>query len=580
MAGFPLMAFGAGLGQWAEARQRQQALDRQNHMLELTLSKYRDELAERGFKNEASDALSGIDISSILSGMKPAGPAPAEGGSSRAPFAPFSAGGLPASSSVKPPALDYGAPGEYGVGQGSPLPTSREGLLGTVDNRWLASNMPTGGLANGPAPSAGALPWTNTMAPASAEISGPGAGGANTPLTPNLPPARGLAPNAPQQMAQAQPGRQQASPVPGLNIPPPAQFDPGDIARAIRRADPKITPQGFRIAMEAAQKQLVAAYKQRFDLWQKMYDFNLRERGLAVQQGQLGETGRHNVATEGLTAAGQAETGRSNLATEADRAVQRAQEALRIAETNRANLAAEENRAGTLGETVTSNRMTEADRAEQRRLQAQGLGYEGRKTDLAEQAQGDLVSDRKEGRLIDRARVDLEKERIAIAKDVAEGRKTKVQGEQQLAVTQLRTLAERARDLLGAVESNPNLVGARGLADRIRGSVTEQAKLGVTHSQLSEFQSEINLLRAEVLKPMAINKYMTKGALEELKKLVPSDEALTSPTQAKAALRNLARHLEQKADQTEAVMGGVQKDLQGMSNEDLLKQLGVQPGAQ
>jgi len=576
MAGFPLMAFGAGLGKWAENYRAEQEARARNQMLELTLSKYRREMEGEKAQDEAASVFSGLNLGNLFGGGAPTPSAPTDRSSG---------GGLPSSSSLWMRESETPAPA---AAPRQPPPPGVGGAFRSAGDAWLAQNAPFPTLGRTePQPDASRLPWTMNEVPASAyaEARGPGApvgGPVTPPSAASMPPPRGAAPgvNFPQMAQGSAPAAQPQSQTSGLNIPPPAQLNPDEIARAIKQQNPNISPRAFRLVMDAVQKQLGTAYKQRFDTWAKTYDFNLRERGLAVQQGQLGETGRHNVATETLGRQQLGETGRSNLAAEADREVQRAQEALRIAETNRANLATEANRSAALSETVTSNRMTEADRAEQRKLQERGVDYEGRKTTLAEQAQGDLVSDRKEGRDIDRARVDLEKQRVKIAEDVAAGRRTKVEGQQKMAVSEARSLADKARYLHEAIEGNPNLVGTRGMFETFKGTFTEQAKLDAFKAQQAEFNSQINLLRAQVLKSLNINKYMTKGALAELHKLVPNDEVLTSPTQAKAALRNIAKALEDNADRAEAAMGGVEKDYDSMSTDQLFKMLGQDPPAQ
>ena len=133
----------------------------------------------------------------------------------------------------------------------------------------------------------------------------------------------------------------------------------------------------------------------------------------------------------------------------------------------------------------------------------------------------------------------------------------KTQQQQQLATTQMKTLADRARRLYQAVEENPSLVGARGFGQRMIGGIGEQ--LGVTHEDpaVADFKAQVSLLQAQLQKPLLGARYFSGKAQEQMSALVPALARLDNPTAVKSALRNLAEVLESTAGATEAAGQGV-----------------------
>jgi hypothetical protein len=156
----------------------------------------------------------------------------------------------------------------------------------------------------------------------------------------------------------------------------------------------------------------------------------------------------------------------------------------------------------------------------------------------------------------------------------------KTQQAQQMATTQMKTLADRARRLYQAVEENPNLVGARGFGQRVIGGIGEQ--LGVTKEDpaVADFKAQVGLLQAQLQKPLLGARYFSGKAQEQMAQLVPALARLDNPTAVKAALRNLAETLEGTAQATEAAGQGIGADYSHMSDQELLQSIGIQSGQQ
>ena len=166
------------------------------------------------------------------------------------------------------------------------------------------------------------------------------------------------------------------------------------------------------------------------------------------------------------------------------------------------------------------------------------------------------------------------------ARDKAFGAKVdKQQQATTLATTQMKTLADRARRLMAAVEADPSLVGGKGIIGRAVGSIGEQTgfyndpKLAARDN----FRSELQLLQTQLQKPLLGSRYFSGKAQERLDKVVPGMERLDNPTLVKSALRNIAESLEETAGATEAASRGVGADFSHLSDQELLQQLGAQP---
>ncbi len=156
----------------------------------------------------------------------------------------------------------------------------------------------------------------------------------------------------------------------------------------------------------------------------------------------------------------------------------------------------------------------------------------------------------------------------------------KTQQAQQLATTQMKTLADKARQLYQAVEEKPDLVGVRGYGQRMIGGIGEQ--LGVTKEDpaVADFKAQVGLLQAQLQKPLLGARYFSAKAQEQMSALVPALQRLDNPTAVKAALRNLAETLEGTAQAAEAAGRGVGADYSHMSDQELLQSIGIQPGQQ
>jgi hypothetical protein len=120
MAGFNLNMLGAGLGQFAQQYQQQQdALVRQK-MLEMTLAKYQMELQDRQVEQNAASGLMGLFGGG--GGQAPVRPLPGTMTPGQSSGASALLGPIPGQqpSPPAPPRPNFGAAGEYGVGQFQP----------------------------------------------------------------------------------------------------------------------------------------------------------------------------------------------------------------------------------------------------------------------------------------------------------------------------------------------------------------------------------------------------------------------------------------------------------------------------
>lgn len=206
MAGFPLMAFGAGLGQWAEARQRQQEAQARNMMLQLTLSKYRQEQQDRADK---------------LAGARAEMDFPAPGGSAIGPVNPLGAvtpsspfgSGLPAASSMGPselaPGFARGQPSDPGLQQLAQIaPALRQPAAPWSGTMTDAAPDAMASLAASGAP--GTAPGWAPGGP----VGSMNAAGVQDAEMPTVPPRSGdRSFGAPQQTAQATPSQAAPSPA-------------------------------------------------------------------------------------------------------------------------------------------------------------------------------------------------------------------------------------------------------------------------------------------------------------------------------------------------------------------------------
>ncbi len=109
----------------------------------------------------------------------------------------YTTGGAGVSSPAAP--MAWGSLGQSAPVQRPPLAPGVGGAFRSRGDEWVAENLPVGAIRNGPAPNAAALPWKDYLSvPGNAGDIGPGApSDGGTPLTLNIPPPRGLAPNAP-----------------------------------------------------------------------------------------------------------------------------------------------------------------------------------------------------------------------------------------------------------------------------------------------------------------------------------------------------------------------------------------------
>lgn len=470
MAGFPLMAIGAGLGNFADYWQREQ----QNKRLAAdALMKRTLEQAQLNalLEQKKSDfAASNAAASALLGGAPDTGTAtpPSVGG-----FPGYNA--TPAAPPVAPIAPVSGQPPGGGMRAGGAIPAAAGASPGRF---WFNNPVTNSGFRPGAIPGLDPSAQQGALERFRQTITG---GSAAQPA--------GMLPGT--QMAQAAPSPPPAAaqvPQPsGISAPPP-QFDPRNVAQLIKQQNPALSNKELVAAVELVGKQLGPTYKAQFDRWKTLADIELRQAGQA-------ETGRHNVATETL---GQ----------------------------------------GQLAETQAEH----------------GRQYE-----------------------LGKGRLTEEQKRTEIAKKNAEFRQGQVTQKSTQAITQMKTLADKARQLYAAVEADPNLVGVRGYGGRLVGGIFEQAQMKKEDEAKADFKSQVNLLQAQLQKPLLGARYFSGRAQEQMQQLVPGLQRLDNPTAVKSALRNLAETLEGTAQAAEAATQGAAQDYSGMSNEDILRGLGIAP---
>ncbi len=525
MPGFPagLAAIGAGLGQFAQQYQQQQAQRERSQILALQMQAFQQQMQERKRQLDASNAAAGFALGG--------------GGLGDASVSPIGGGGLPGSAPMPQAATAAPAPD---MGGGMRAGGALTGDPASLVRKYESSdnyNVGVGGsdLSKAPLDDSGFPQWAGKMGPQGISHA---AGGYQFQPGTWRPAAQRLG------IHDFSPASQDAvfNEVSGggKDLSPWLPYNP-KLAAAVKQgggdAQPSAAaPQTAQTALPGGVTapppqqidfgRIVRTIKQQhpeFDNATLIEAANLAQQNLGPQYKQAWE--RWKTMTDfGLRQTSQAETGRHNLADEGFAGQRIAGEGVARAETGRHNLATEQLGQGQLAETTRAHDLSAQGASN--RLQAQ-VGKQQQQT--------------------------------------------------QLATTQMKTLADRARRLYQAVEENPNLVGVRGFGQRMLGSVGEQ--LGVTHEDpaVADFKSQVQLLQAQLQKPLLGARYFSGKAQEQMSALVPALARLDNPTAVKSALRNLAEVLEGTAESTEAATRGVTSDFSHISDEELMRQLGAQP---
>lgn len=280
MPGFPLMAFGAGLGRFAEQYAQQQEQRQRNAMTMLTLAKYQQELQElqdkRAGKAAEWELLRGGGGTGSGQGFLPLSPtlmpAPTGGGV-----------GFPMASPPPAPARapSYGATGEYGVG--GIAPGMRE--LAQIAPQIRQAAPWSGTMTDAPPDALAAIeasgaPGTRPGWAPGGPVGSMNAAGIRDATMPTIPPRSAAGFGAPQQMAQGQPSGAQE---------PPAGGAPPDLQKMLDAVPkPDLRDQTNQAAIAAKIEQ---AYGNRIPPTQKLEIFN-RE----IDRAKLAEADRAKLA--------------------------------------------------------------------------------------------------------------------------------------------------------------------------------------------------------------------------------------------------------------------------------------------
>ncbi len=298
MPGFPLAAFGAGLGQFAEYQQKQQAAQQRQQLLGLEMLRFRQELQDRQRKEQAASAL--------LGGFRGMGD---QGGGTGQPdlsgFATPAFGGSPM--------LDApDASGAFSVSPPSPRSPLAPGVGGGIRSAtdpWLSGGPPINPAALDRTPSSfpsAATPPAMAGSPqTAAQRAQPGWQAPPEPTAGSLalpsgaPPARGGF--TPPSTAIA--GIQQDDPIRQMgrqtlqaaapSIPPQVygKMSTAALVAAIDKANPDADPVAKVLAIEMGQKLLAPDQRMQWELFKQQHDdkfkLMLEERHDARQERSL-----------------------------------------------------------------------------------------------------------------------------------------------------------------------------------------------------------------------------------------------------------------------------------------------------
>ncbi len=248
MAGFNLMALGAGLGQFAEQYQRQQDAAIRQQMLQLSLAKLQDELNERKILRDAAELqFGGLGLPGAGTQMSPiqTHQQPGAGMAPQSPVAPSPS-----------PRQSFGAVGEYGVGQdtGYPFPTQGASAAFPQLGRSGSNQIPVAG--------PGAPSQIGSSQSGLDQIPPPRPGGAGSPADRGLP-ATDRAP----QLADAGPAATGGQPS-GGDAPPVEPPSTREIALWLRQNNPTMDSRTIIAAANGLSEKLQAEYQQRLKAWQ------------------------------------------------------------------------------------------------------------------------------------------------------------------------------------------------------------------------------------------------------------------------------------------------------------------------
>ena len=379
-------------------------------------------------------------------------------------------------------------------------------------------------------------------------------------------------PQAPRAPATATPQMAQAGPPPEEPVPP---MKWQEIGRQMRAKNPNVPTRTIVEAAQDAAGKLQAQYKIELERYKVQFDRWKTGASLAGEAESRAQTRAHQTEME---------------------------------RQGRATLDREER---SLDERIAAGTATREDMERKAYLEEKRLALDVR-------TQGDLKADRERGREIEQGRLDAELARIkemeragtATDKDRARGReleegRLKVSQQAQQGVAQrfaekaaatkrkadtemqlVRNLIHEAETLAQIVQSNPSVVGGRGVVGRVGGSIAEQTgpigqaigrAVGVggpNYKVQTDFQNRLQTLQSKLSKELIQVRQFSGPAQARLNALLPGLAALEGPSSAAGALRNIASHLQQNLAAMEQASSVTATDVESLSQGDALKELG------
>ncbi|MEK6591539.1 MAG: hypothetical protein AABZ67_00520 [Pseudomonadota bacterium] len=128
-------------------------------------------------------------------------------------------------------------------------------------------------------------------------------------------------------------------------------------------------------------------------------------------------------------------------------------------------------------------------------------------------------------------------------RDALKMRGEKDRTKREAEVAPMGRLSEEADELAALVGQDPSLVGLKGGARRVIGSVGSQTGLWEGDKSIADFRNRIIALQTNLKNQVYKSKYFSKNARTEFERLMPALDALDSQEDVSAALGNMSKQL-------------------------------------
>ena len=512
---FNLAALGAGIGQFAQQQQQERENQVRTLMLQMQLRKFQMEMEADRRTNEAAG------LSFDLGGGQ--SPTPIQGLPQPSGMPSGMPSGFP---SGMPGTMPQGANPLAFVGQladaarrqqGTQPGSAFEGQYGGFQAGALPGGPSIGNIPGGPAYPGTGAPLSHGGVPSRdpGMPTKPPSGGAPSPLLTSASTARNSVPQADELARNSSP--QAAAPVAQTEplMPPSVQ----DIAIILRQKNPTASTRAIMERAKTEREGLLSDYKVKHDAWKAKTGFAGDAASRAIQSRKVDVDERQ---------------GDEKARQDWERI---RQELRRIQEVERA------------GKATTSDLEFKQKHA-------------GR-----EQAERERANKAREQGAADRLKATV----------------GKTQAKTDVALAEAENLVKDARELAMMIEADPTLVGGPGLARRAGGAASDVvgAVIGredpfrMSNPASSDFKSRLQLLQSRLGKPLLDARYWSKGEQERMNQLVPALGNWDSPTAARQSLNNIADTLERTVAATRAATGAVAEDISKVTDDELLRSLGI-----